>query len=213
VARSTRGEFLPSPLPEEFQQPGIAPNSTHSIEISRPEGRLTIRTHPGIFSWEKLDQGTEFLLEHLEIQPGDQVWDVGCGYGVIGLSAILAGAEQVIMTDINLLATAYTQINAETNQLSEQVKIYPADSLSPPPNHPKSFDLILSNPAFHQGHSVDKSMADQLIMSAPRFLSKGGRLIIVANRFLNYDKFMREHFTQVNRIAENNKYHLIEAKN
>ena len=55
-------------------------------------------------------------------------------------------------------------------------------------------------------------MADKLITAAPKYLAPKGRLVIIANRFLNYDRFMREHFKQVTRIIETNKYHVIEAK-
>ena len=56
-------------------------------------------------------------------------------------------------------------------------------------------------------------MADDLIRQAPSLLMDGGRLLIVANRFLNYDKPMREYFEQVNKLAETNKFHVIEAYN
>jgi len=219
AAASTRGYGLPDTLPKEFQQPGIAPGTQHFVEVSRPEGVLKLETHPGIFSWETLDEGSALLLEHLDIKPGSRVWDVGCGYGVIGLSAALAGAGFVAMSDINLIAVDYTQINAVTNGLDHKVQIFPADSLSQMPPVPdfvipkSSFSLIISNPAFHQGLPVDKSMADQLITNAPDFLAPDGRLVIVANRFLNYDKFMGKQFKHVSRIAETSKFHVIEAGN
>ncbi len=213
VAACTRTGALPDPLPDEFQQSGVAPGTRHSIEIQRPERNLKLETHPGIFSWEALDEGTTLLLENLPVEPGSRVWDVGCGYGVIGLSVALAGAGHVIMSDINLIAVDYAQINAVKNGLADKVEIFPADGLSPQSTFPASqFDLIVSNPAFHQGRKVDKAMADELIALAPEFLVPGGRLIIVANRFLNYDKSMREHFQYVAHIAETNKFHLIEAR-
>lgn len=216
IAACIRGEALVNPLPKEFQQPGVAPGTHHFVQVDRHECTLKFETHPGIFSWEALDEGTALLLDHLEVESDSRVWDVGCGYGVIGLSAALAGAGFVWMSDINLLALNYTQTNALTNGLSHKVKIFPADiltssSLTPASPHP--FSLIISNPAFHQGRKVDKSMADQLIRRAPDFLTPKGRLLIVANRFLNYDKFMRYHFKHVSRIAETSKYHVIEAHN
>jgi 16S rRNA (guanine1207-N2)-methyltransferase len=216
VAACTRGEAIPEPLPKEFQQPGIAPGSRQFIEVDRPEGTLKLETHPGIFSWETLDEGTALLLEHLAIEPDSRVWDVGCGYGVIGLSAAFAGAGFVTMSDVNLIAVDYTQRNAVTNQMNHKVEIFAADTLSLPHQHPgspPSYDLIISNPAFHQGRTVDRSMAAQLISGAPDFLTKTGRLLIVANRFLNYDKLMRPYFEQVARTAETSKFHLIEARN
>ena len=212
VAVCTRGHTLPDPLPPEFQQPGIAPGTRHFVTIERSHGDLKLETHPGIFSWEALDEGTALLLDHLEFDSGAHVWDVGCGYGVLGLSAALAGAAHVTMSDVNLLATRYTQTNAAKNGLTHKVTVFPADALSP--SHPQPpYNLIISNPAFHQGRDVDKSMADRLINQAPGFLAPGGRLLLVANRFLNYHKFMHDHFERVSRIAETPKFHLIQAYN
>ena len=212
IAACIREAVLPDPLPKEFQQPGIAPGTAHMIEITRPGGKLFVETHPGIFSWDNLDEGTALLLDHMNIEAGSRVWDVGCGYGAIGLSAALAGAGHVSMSDVNLLAVQYSQQNAIRNKLTEQVTVFPADGLTHPQNPPHC-DLILSNPAFHQGRKISKSMADSLISDATNILTQEGRLLIVANRFLDYDKFMRTRFNRVNRIAETNKFHVIEARN
>ena len=216
VAACTRGEALPNPLPVEFQQVGVDPGTRHILAIPRPEGILKLETHPGIFAWEALDEGTALLLEHWQVPPGERIWDVGCGYGVIGLSAALAGAGLVAMSDVNLLAVEYAQKNAELNGLGNQVNIFPADGLnpsahdSPLPTH--HYDLIISNPAFHQGRAVDKSMPAEMIARAAEFLAPNGRLLIVANRFLNYDKLMGENFAQVVKLAETNKFHVIEGR-
>ncbi|MFN2153392.1 MAG: methyltransferase [Anaerolineales bacterium] len=215
LAASIRGEALPDPLPPEFHQPGVAPGSRHIVEVHRPEGALRLETHPGIFSWEALDEGTALLLEHLRVEHGARVWDVGCGYGGIGLSAALAGAGFVIMSDVNLLAVQYAQKNAKSIGFENRVQVFPADGLNfarLSPLDALRFDLIVSNPAFHQGRQVDHSMPAALIAQASNFLAPEGRLFLVANRFLNYDKSMREIFRHVTRIAETNKFHVIEAK-
>jgi len=215
VAASIRGQSLPDPLPKEFQQPGIAPNTKHFVDVDRPEGTLKLETHPGIFSWEALDEGTALLLGHLKIEMGACIWDVGCGYGAIGLSAALAGAEFVAMSDVNLLAVKSSLNNALVNGLTEHVNVFPSDGLqysSQTILQTTRFDLIVSNPAFHQGRNIDKSMPDAIISRAPQFLKSDGRLLIVANRFLNYDHRMKESFSRVEKLAETNKYHIIEAK-
>lgn len=213
VASCIKHNELPNPLPQEFQQIGIAPDTRRTIEVKRPEKTIILETHPGIFSWEAIDDGTTFLLDHLEIHPGSNVWDVGCGYGIIGLSAALAGAGFVCMSDINLLSIIFSKKNVVLNKLSDKTTVFASDGLSIPQkiNAPQSFDLIVSNPAFHQGRSVDKSMADTLIIKAKERLKKDGKLLIVANRFLNYDKPMRNLYSQVSKIAENGKYHIIEG--
>jgi len=215
VAVCVKGATPPIPLPKEYQQPGIAPGTQHFIQIQRPEGTLNLETHPGIFSWEALDEGTALLLEHLKIERGARVWDVGCGCGVIGLSAALTGAARVTLSDVNLLAVKFTQQNAIHNGLVEKTEIFTADGLQPifhSPLETSDFDIIVSNPAFHRSREIDKSMADGLIAQAADLLAPHGRLLIVANHFLNYDRFMQKHFQQVKKLAETNKFHVIEAR-
>ena len=214
VASCTRGEAGHHLLPETFQQAGIALGTSHTFEVQQPLGTLTLETHPGIFSWEALDEGTSLLLEHMEITPGMRIWDVGCGYGVIGLSAAQAGASQIWMSDINLLAIDYAQRNAVRNHLDHHVRVFPADGVDPPQlvsPEPVSFDLVISNPAFHQGQNVDRTMANQLITQASTVLAPNGKLVIVANRFLNYNQIMQSNFQHVTRLVENPRFHLLQG--
>jgi len=215
VAVSVRGDSLPDPLPEAYRAIGIAPGTSRTIEITFPQGTLTIETHPGIFSWEAVDEGTRFLLENLEINKCETVWDVGCGYGILGLSAAVKGASQVLMTDINLIAIHYAGKNILHNHLDDRVVAAPSVGIDLPSVIPPStkFDLIISNPAFHQGRDVDKSMAANLFSSAPGVLTPHGRIVIVSNRFLNYQKDLGAYFQVVNTIAENGKYQVIQAHN
>lgn len=210
-----RGDALPDPLPPEFDQPGIAPGTTYSFEVKCQQQKLNLETHPGIFSWEEVDEGSAFLLENMGIQENDRVWDVGCGYGILGLAAATMGASEVLMTDINLIAVEYAQKNILNNHLTGTVSAQLADGLDLPESStsPIGFDLILSNPAFHQGHDVDKSMAHLLFASAPPVLSANGRIRIVCNRFLKMERTMQETFKNIRRIADNGKYLILEADN
>lgn len=202
------------PLPKEFLVPGIAPGSTYNLTVDLPYGSLQLSTSPGIFSWKKIDQGSALLLEHMDIDSNSIVWDVGCGYGILGLAAALRGAKQVLMSDINTLAVDYAQKNAVSNNLSKNVLIFAANGLKLPSSisAPPHVDLVLSNPAFHQGRHVDKSMAEQVIRESTSFLQPGGRLLLVANRFLPYEKSMQSHFRYSTTITKNNQYHVIEGR-
>jgi 16S rRNA G1207 methylase RsmC len=208
LARSLRGVDLPDPVPQEFLEAGVAPGKLHFVTVIRPEGTLRLATHPGIFSWDALDEGTRLLLDVLCIRPGERVWDVGCGAGVIGLSAALAQAGKVLMTDVNLLAVVYAQRNAELHNLASRVQTRAIDGVVP---QNEQWDLLVSNPAFHGERQVDTSMADTLIAQAPSVLAPGGRLCLVANRFLAYEKKMGLYFQHVRRVLDTPQYHVIEA--
>ena len=45
-------------------------------------------TSPPVFSWRKVDKGTITLAENLEVpENATKLLDLGCGYGVIGITA------------------------------------------------------------------------------------------------------------------------------
>jgi len=215
VAVSEKLDSLPEPLPDAFQSIGIAPGTSRFIELTLPQKTLTFETHPGIFSWKAVDEGTCFLIENLEINNNETVWDVGCGYGILGLSAAVKGASLVLMTDVNLIAIDYAVKNIIRNHLDDRVIAVPSIGLDHPSVLSSSprYDLVISNPAFHQGRDIDKSMTENLFSTAPAVLKPHGRMVIVSNRFLNYKKDLIKYFQTVTTIAENRKYHVIQAHN
>jgi len=172
---------------------------------------LPIWTIPGVFSWQDLDEGTAFLLDHLSIIHGERVLDVGCGYGVIGLMAAARGAGEVVMTDDNLLAVGCAAASAESVE-NAHIRTVAGDLLDGLESNQR-FDLIVSNPPFHQGFEADRSVVRRLIRESGGWLAPAGRLVLVANAFLRYDHLLRESFSQVRTVAENSRYAVWEGKN
>lgn len=62
------------------------------------------------------------VAEQLNLN-GKKVLDVGCGSGILGLSALLLGAESAELVDIDEQATAIACRNAEINKLTEKCSI------------------------------------------------------------------------------------------
>ena len=56
------------------------------------------------------------------------------------------------------------------------------------------FDMIISNPPFHDGLQTSLEAAQALIRGAVRHLNSGGELRIVANAFLPYPQVLDETF-------------------
>ena len=48
--------------------------------------RLTFHSTWGIFSPREIDSGTRLLLDYLEIKEADDCFDLGCGYGPLGVT-------------------------------------------------------------------------------------------------------------------------------
>lgn len=201
---------LPPVLPEPpgwATEPGVAPGTWGRFSFREGGEEVALATLPGVFSADRLDEGTRLLLEHLEVPAGATVLDVGCGAGVIGVVAGRRGAGAVTMTDVNLLAVAAARRNAPLAGVP--VDVVAGDVYSGVAG--RRFDLIVSNPPFHQGKMVDYAMPQRLIAEAGEHLAPGGRLVLVANAFLPYDRLMRERLGEVAVVAATRQYRVLAA--
>lgn len=197
------------------------PHSAGQLDVAPPGERyhefeaagLTLFGTPGVFSWEGLDDGTACLLDTLDdaVCAGQRVLDVGCGSGVIGLAAAQLGAAAVDMVDASWLAVDCAQQGIKANRPAATCRAWASDLYSDVDETP--YDLILSNPPFHVGHAVEMESSQALITGAHARLQKGGRLRIVANLFLPYDRLLRKVFGagNVRLVHEDTRYRVLEA--
>lgn len=92
------------------------PDAAHDIHELRVEllgQKMTFLTDAGVFSKKIVDFGSQLLLKCLEVNQGETVLDVGCGYGPLGLSLAKAYGVQATMVDINTRALDLARRNAE----------------------------------------------------------------------------------------------------
>ena len=200
-------EALPD-APAWASEPGIVPGTWANYPVTLAGRDLALATMPGVFAGDGLDAGTALLLAHLPDLAGRRILDLGCGAGVIGIAAALSGAAHVTMTDIDLLAVATARENIARASLGNATAV--ASDLYGA-IHDQRFDVILCNPPFHAGQRIDRDIADAIVREAPSVLSEGGRILLVANRFLAYDRAFRETFGEVQRVAETERYHVLGA--
>ena len=75
---------------KKFTAPDAATVKRWREDIVFTEGvrgcEFTFHTTWGIFSPRSIDEGSRLLLDHLEVKPTDDCLDVGCGYGVLGMT-------------------------------------------------------------------------------------------------------------------------------
>lgn len=190
-------------------EPGTAPGTWQEMETQMRGETLTLRSLPGVFSSGELDPGTHLLLETLKINSGEAALDFGCGNGVVGLFMKRWGASRVDLVDVDLLAVASANENIQLNAIQE-AQAFPSDVLQAVAD--RRYSLIASNPPFHTGRAVDYQAAQTFIIHARHLLEKGGRLVLVANRFIPYDRLMKEVFEKVDLLAETSKYHVLQGR-
>ena len=88
--------------------------------------RIPIRINPGMAFGTGTHPTTQLSLEMMEnkIQPGQFIFDIGCGSGILSAAAIKLGAERAYGVDISAAAIASSAENAELNQVREKIELY-----------------------------------------------------------------------------------------
>jgi len=165
---------------------------------------------PGLFSYEHVDEGTKLLLEYAEIPSEGTVLDVGCGYGVIGITlAKLNPKLKVYMVDINKEAVRLAKRNVERNGLEkDRVIVLQGDVYDPVKN--MTFEAIYSNPPFATGMYI----VERIITEAPHYLKPGGSLQIVVRKGAESVKnLMQQVFGNVELRTSKKGYKVLLSRN
>ncbi|NVJ66599.1 MAG: methyltransferase [Gammaproteobacteria bacterium] len=150
---------------------------------------MQFKTTWGLFSPKAIDDGSIMLLKYLDVQPEDKCLDLGCGYGVLGLTmAKQADKGQVIMVDKDYLAVEYANTNAKLNH-TPHASARLSNGFSDVPEH--HFDVIVSNiPA-----KVGNELLYIFLNDAYERLKPGGTFYVVTITGLR--NFMKTGFKEV----------------
>jgi 16S rRNA (guanine1207-N2)-methyltransferase len=202
IARMLKTAHLAT-YPDWVSEPGIAPDTWIDIDFDEPPGLSPLASLPGVFSYDRLDEGSSLLIDNLKVSPGINVLDLGCGYGLLGLFAAQAGAARVDLLDNNQLAIACTLQNISRQNLT-QCNAFPSDAAKALRN--RSYQLVVTNPPFHAGKEVDYAVTQAFIRQSYPILEPGGQIWMVANRFIRYEDLLERTFGNSNLIAETSKF-------
>lgn len=170
---------------------------------------LKLVSHPGVFGHGKVDEGTRLMLDSIEASLPKKplsVLDMGCGDGIIS-AWLAARGHQVTAVDVSAFAVEACRRTLAANQLSGRVlesDIYSALG-------GEQFDLIVSNPPFHQEREITYGPSARLISEAPNHLSAKGQLVLVANAFLPYPDVLESTFGGFETLADNRRFKVYRA--
>lgn len=170
----------------------------------------TVYDLPGVFSRGELDRGSEMLMRVAPDLRGDDVLDLGCGIGLLGLArALRSPTARVTLVDHDIHAVASAQRNIEALGLSDRVRVLFGDMNAVAGQR---FDTVITNPPFHAGSAMTTETSLRWIEDMNKVLRPGGDLSLVANRFLAYVDALEKTFKQVRVLEEDSKFRVWYAR-
>ncbi|XPP27260.1 MAG: class I SAM-dependent methyltransferase [Leucobacter sp.] len=178
-----------------------------------PDLPFAVAAFGATFGGAALDHGSRLLLRGLADAgwpAADRIVDLGCGGGVLAVSAALARpSARVIASDQSAAAVAATRLTAEAAGVVDRVEVHRADATEAVPEG--WADLILLNPPFHTGATVHAGVAHRLIRSCARALAPGGELRLVFNSHLGYRPLIERVIGPSRQIARDRTFTVLAA--
>lgn len=139
------------------------------IEYDKKDGEEIVKLDNNMAFGTGEHETTSMCVELLQeyITPESVCIDVGCGSGILGISAVKLGAKFAYLTDIDAVAVESANHNAILNGVSERVKIARSNLLD---DSSLKGDIMLAN--------ITADILEQLAPSIPKNLKAGGTLIL-----------------------------------
>ena len=183
------------------------PDYWRGLASLQPVGDGSWVSQPGIFSWDRIDDGSALLARHLPDDLSGHVADFGCGWGYLGRD-VLARSRGV--SRIDLIDTEHRALEAARANLADPRATFHWLDLANEPA-PATYDAIVCNPPFHVGRAAEPALGQGVIGAAARALRPGGRFYMVANRGLPYEPLLKANFASFETLADNNKFRISRA--
>lgn len=100
-------------------------------EYEAKTGEHVIKIDPGMAFGTGTHHTTNMCMARLEkvLKPGDEVFDVGTGSGILAIAAALLGAKSVRAVDIDSVAVKVAKENVAGNDLTDKIEVRQGDLL------------------------------------------------------------------------------------
>lgn len=169
----------------------------------------TFITDNGVFSKNNVDYGSMVMLNALEKETlGEKILDVGCGYGVFGITLKkIYPNSHFTMVDVNPRAVELARENAQKNQVDVEVlESYIYENV-------KDCDYtdIITNPPIRAG----KEVIYHIFEEAYDHLTDNGRLWVVIRKqqgALSAQKKIAEIFGNCEIIKKDKGYFILKSQ-
>jgi 16S rRNA G1207 methylase RsmC len=168
------------------------------------ERLLHAESRPGVFAHRRIDPGARHLLNAVDVAPGINVLDIGCGSGCVSFGiASRDPSVRVRAIDSSARAVECTRNGALRNGLANVTVALEAGGRVPDPGN---YDLVLANPPYY----ADFRIAAMFVDAAWNALAPGGTLLVVTKQPAWYLENLPATWQDVAQEYVK-RYHLIEA--
>lgn len=166
-----------------------------------------LKQYPGVFSSGTIDYGTQFLINKLDLNEDEKaILDLGSGNGVLARAIQLKIPDaEIHLMDDSRLAIESSRLNLD----AKNTEFHWNDTLDD--MNVQSLDLVVSNPPFHFGHETNTEVSVGLFREVAGALKPGGRFLLVANRHLGYQTYLKKFFTSIEIKGQNRKFAIYSA--
>lgn len=161
--------------------------------------RKIIKINPGMAFGTGTHESTYMCLELLEkyVNEGDEIFDIGCGSGILAIAALKLGAKRALATDIDDKCIDASHENAKLNEVEDKMEINKGNLLDVVKGRA---DLIVSN-------IIAEIIVDE-IKNLKNHMDPGGIFItsgiIKERRQMVMDALMENGFEIIDEIEKNN---------
>lgn len=159
------------------------------VPVVLPDRQFTLLSTWGLFSPKAPDSGSLLLLQEIPEQSESAILDLGCGYGLLGLTLAMRHPNaQVTLVDKDFVAVHYTQKNITNLRLNNAQSVL-SNGLEDIGE--QRFSLVVSNlPA-----KVNNEMFYIFFEDIKKQLLPEGRLIVVTITGLR--EFIKRVFNEI----------------
>jgi len=164
---------------------------------------------PGVFAWDRIDEGSARLAAHLPADLAGTVADLGAGWGYLAHAALARcpGISRLDAFEADAVAVDCMQHNLAP--FGARATCHWHDVAAGIDR--AAYDAVLVNPPFHDAQGEARALGVRFIEVAVGALKPHGRLLLVANRHLPYEAVLRAHFTRVELRLEDTSFKVYAA--
>ncbi|MSO65791.1 MAG: class I SAM-dependent methyltransferase [Alphaproteobacteria bacterium] len=166
-------------------------------------------TRPGIFSWERVDPGSELLARSLPPTLAGRVADLGAGWGYLARAVLVCSASVGVLDLYEAEALALDCARENVVAPGRRIRFHWHDVAAGIGE--RRYDTVVTNPPFHDDSGTTPELGRRFIEVAAAALVPGGTLYMVANRHLPYEQPLAAAFTTWEKLADDRGYKVLRA--